>query len=92
MISSSAMSLKSRATQILWVGNAVACAILALFGGVVSFEVSGYDAQLSALAVRAGAAFAVTGVVLTVFSLWKARSTADSTRQVSRSKLPKRCG
>jgi hypothetical protein len=76
MISSSAMSLKSRVTQMLWMGNAVVCAFLALSGGVVSFEVSGYDAQLSALAVRAGAVLATTGIVLTVFSLGKVRSIA----------------
>jgi hypothetical protein len=76
MISSSAMSLKSRVTQMFWVGNAVVCAFLALSGGVMSFEMSGYGTQMSALAMRGGAVLAATGVVLAVFSLRNACSTA----------------
>jgi hypothetical protein len=81
MISSSAMSLKSRVTQIFWVGNAIACAVLALFSAVESFEMSGYEAQLSALAVRTCALIAATGLALAVFSLRKARSISASVRR-----------
>ncbi|MGO9432919.1 MAG: hypothetical protein ACLPH3_21225 [Terracidiphilus sp.] len=72
------MSLKVRITRMFWIGNAVVCAILALLGGMMSFEGFGYDAQLSALAVRAGALLAATGAGLAAYSLWKARSTSSS--------------
>jgi hypothetical protein len=78
MRSFSGVSLKSRFTQILWVGNAVVCGFLALHGAVMYFGVFGYESQLSALTMRAGAVLATAGVVLTVFSLLKARSTATA--------------
>jgi hypothetical protein len=78
MRSSSATSLKGRITQMLWVGNAVGCAFLALHGGLMCFGVFGYDAPLSALSVPAGALLAGTSAALTVFSLWKTRSTSAS--------------
>jgi len=62
----------------LWVGNAIVGAFLALHGGLMYFGVVGYDAQLSALSMRAGALLVVTSSMLTVFSVWKARSTAAS--------------
>jgi hypothetical protein len=76
MSSTSAMSLKKRVTQMFWMGNAMVCAVLALLGGMMSLGASSYDPQLSVLFVRAGAVFAIPGVMLTIFSLWKVRSTS----------------
>jgi hypothetical protein len=70
------MSLKGRIAQMLWAGNAISCAFLALHGGLMYFGVFGYNAPLSALSVPAGALLAGTSAALTVFSLWKARSTS----------------
>lgn len=75
MRSATAISLQGRITQMFWVGNAVINASFAVLGGRMCFAAPGDDMLLSALAVRAGAVLAVTGAVLTLFSLWRARST-----------------
>jgi hypothetical protein len=74
MRSSSEVSLKGRIAQMLWVGNAIICAFVALQGALLYFGVFHFDAQLSELSMRAGALLAVTSSMLTALSVRKARS------------------
>lgn len=75
MRSARAISLKSRFSQVLWVGNATISAAFAVLGGRMLFAASGHDMLLSAMAARSGAVLAVTGATLAVYSLWRARSS-----------------
>ncbi len=74
MRSASEMSLKGRITQMLWVGNAIICAFVALQGALLYFGVFRFDGQLSELSMRAGALLGATSATLTALSLRKARS------------------
>jgi|HubBroStandDraft_2_1064218.scaffolds.fasta_scaffold564554_1 hypothetical protein len=78
MLSSKAMSLKDRITQLFWVGNAIFCALVALQGALLYFGVFGFDAQLAGLSMRVGALLGVTSATLAAFSVRKARSLAMS--------------
>lgn len=78
MRSATAINLQGRITQLFWLGNAVIDAFIMLLGAVMAFGVFGYDPQLAALTVRAGATLAAIGAGLTLFSLWKARSTSST--------------
>jgi hypothetical protein len=78
MRAASEMSLKARITRMLWIGNALVGVLLALHGALMSFEVFSFDAQLSALSLRAGTLLAILGTALTVYSLAKARSLSAS--------------
>ena len=78
MRSSSEMSLKRRITQMLWVGNAIICAFVALQGALLYFGVFRFDGQLSELSMRAGALLAATSATLTALSFRKARSLSAS--------------
>ncbi len=78
MSSSIKTSLISRITYMLWVGNAIGCAFVALYGALMCFGLFGYDADLSALTMRIGALLAAAGAMVMVYSLWKARSLSAS--------------
>jgi hypothetical protein len=78
MRSATAINLQGRITQMFWLGNAVIDAFIMLLGAVMAFGVFGYDPQLAALTVRTGATLAAIGAALTLFSLWKARSTSST--------------
>ncbi len=78
MRSATAINLQGRITQLFWLGNAVIDAFIMLLGAVMAFGVFGYDPQLAAMTVRSGAMLAAIGAVLTLFSLWKARSTSST--------------
>lgn len=78
MRSTAAVSLKARINQMLWIGNALVGAAVALQGAVICFTFYSSDAQLSALIVRAGALLAGASTMLLVYSLRKARSISAS--------------
>jgi len=74
--SSSETNLKSRITRLLWVGNALLGGFVALVGAMTSSAALGDNTMLSLLTVRIGALLAAVGLALTVFSVWRARSSA----------------
>lgn len=78
MSSFATMNLKNRITQMLWIGNAVTGTFLALLCGAMSFERLGYDTQLATLRMSFNAMIAAIGISLTIFSLWRARSTSST--------------
>lgn len=72
MYAPAALSLKTKITQILWVGNALAGIFTALLGAGTVHGVSGYDAQLAHLCAYLGTAVSAIGVAFAAFSLWRA--------------------